>query len=116
MSIVYHASVCIFSCTPNYNCSIVPSSSLQVASEELICKLVVNDGLSFNTIATSSTLRQLSVSNGFKNYPASPSTVRDIVVKFYCLKASKLKEEITAAIKTGKKFSVTLDEWTSAAH
>lgn len=79
-----------------------------------MCKLAVKDGLSFKTIATSETLRELFQMAGYE-MPVSPNTVKRRVLSFYNQKRDEAAQLLKSQRDIGQKFSVSLDEWTSCA-
>lgn len=82
--------------------------------EETIAQLAAQDGLTIHQIAKSKYIRR-SLQRDFPklNIPKSSNGTMRIIFKYY----KKCKEEVIALVKTlkcnGKKFSLTLDEWTS---
>ena len=84
----------------------------QQTREEMVANLVAVDRLSVNTITRSDFIRQSFLDKGFQ-LPKSPSAVMDLVYKQFELVTEDIRSEIQREIKNGKKFSVTLDEYSS---
>jgi hypothetical protein len=80
--------------------------------EELIARLAAQDRISFNMLATSNRFRYLFQGRTFK-LPQSHSTVRRIVMEEGVRVKEELKAEIALIKANDRKFSITLDEWTS---
>lgn len=83
---------------------------------ELISKLAACDGLPFIVIAQSQTIQQLFKNANRFQLPTSPNTVRGIVLKHHEQMKENVKHNIRILKVAGTKFSVSLDEWTSAAN
>lgn len=78
--------------------------------------MVAEDGVTFNVLATSQTIRQMFEVTTGKRMPSSPTTIRDTMLGFYDQSKSKMIQEFSVMKAEGKKISLTLDEWTSAAN
>lgn len=80
----------------------------------MVSRLAAVDGLPFNVIAKSSTIRQL-FSNYGHSVPLSPDSVRELVLK----EANEIREEFKSSFNAlkdkGRRFNFTMDEWTSTA-
>lgn len=82
------------------------------SAEVLVSKLAALDGLSFNCICRSTSIRTLFNKSGLK-LPHSPHTIRKIVVT----RSEELKQEVKKELEVLKsrdfRFTASLDEWTS---
>lgn len=82
----------------------------------ILSRMTAKDGFSFNVFITSTDLRNLLIAKGYNDLPTSAVSIRNRVVNY----SSKIKELITREIQnfknSGKKFSLTFDEWTSTAN
>ncbi len=81
--------------------------------EEILARLAAEDNISINTIANSQFIRSALKDRGF-SLPKDPNRVMQLVKKFH---EDTVKKEMVRLIeerkKKGKKFSITLDEYTS---
>ncbi|KAI8432620.1 hypothetical protein MSG28_013606 [Choristoneura fumiferana] len=81
--------------------------------ENMICRMVALDGMSFQLFVRSDDMRYLFLKSGHK-LPKSAGTIKNIVMK----KGSSLKDHIKATLSEMKqkneKFALTFDEWTSS--
>ena len=80
--------------------------------EDIIAKLAAMDGLSINSITTSSFIRESLQQRGY-SLPKNNSRVMDLIYTFYDNAKREIINELDCIKKNGKKFSITLDEWTS---
>jgi len=80
--------------------------------EEWCCRMAVEDGMSFNQIASSEFVAKAFVSFGLR-HPQSRTTVSKYVNEYAEGLMLKTKEELVKAFKNGVRFSVVIDEWTS---
>ena len=80
--------------------------------EEIISELVCKDGFAPNAICKSSFLHQFFQEKGMK-LPKSPSTIMEIIQKYYILIKEQKVNEIKSLIQKGQRFSISLDEFTS---
>lgn len=82
--------------------------------ENIITKMTACDGLPFSIFSTSGSMRKLFSKSGYDQLPKSPNTLKKIVIE----KNEQLKRDLNKEMEnlkaTGQKFSVSLDEWTSA--
>lgn len=81
--------------------------------EATVSRLIACDGMSFNVIATSPDLRRVLETAGFCEVPKSHTSVRNMVMTHAQKVRSFIKSEIATCKKTGQKFSLTFDEWSS---
>lgn len=80
--------------------------------EEILSKLVALDGFSFYSITNSVFIRQ-SISNLGFTMPKNSTLTMELVKSFYNHTKNKLVEKIQSKISVGKRFSLSVDEWTS---
>ena len=80
--------------------------------QAIISKMVTLDGISVNSITNSEFIRSALTDRGF-NLPKNPSHVMDLIHSEYNEIKKNVISEITHEIKTGKRFSITLDEYTA---
>jgi len=80
--------------------------------EEWCCRMAVEDGMSFNQIASSEFVAKAFVSFGLR-HPQSRTTVSKYVNEYAEGLMLKTKEELVKAFKNGVRFSVVIDKWTS---
>ena len=80
--------------------------------ETMISRMVSKNCLPIEKFITSMDLRSLFLHPGFK-LPSSTSTIRQLIFHNAESIKSVMKSEIAEFIKRGKRFSVSLDEWTS---
>lgn len=78
-----------------------------------VSKMAALDGLPFRVFSTSETLRKLFKKSGY-DLPQSPNAIKNMVMAKCGQLKNDLKKEINELISKGHKFSITLDEWTSA--
>jgi len=79
---------------------------------ELISKLAAVDGISFNRITKSEFIRSSMSSKGF-NLPQNSTKVMQLMLNFYEDIKQQLIKKINQHKDSGKKFSISIDEWTS---
>jgi hypothetical protein len=83
--------------------------------DEIVSRLVAEDGITVNTITKSSFIRESISSRGY-SLPTHPSSNMKLVISFFNkIKIQQIKT-ISDAKKYNKRFSLTLDEWTSLAN
>jgi len=87
-----------------------------VSPHELISKMVAVDGLPFSTVSRSVSIRYMYEASTNTNMPQSPNTIREIMLRCYEEKKALTVEQFSKLTIEGKRFSITLDEWTSAAN
>lgn len=91
-------------------------SGRKPSMEEDIAKMVSGGTLSFNQIATCSFIRgALAMKYPGKIVPQDTKGISAMMTKFFEIAEDDVKQQIRD-IKDGKKFSATLDEWTSNAN
>lgn len=83
--------------------------------EEMVSRLAAEDGLTFNQIVTSETIRRWIENDGHKA-PRAHITVERMVRQFAQECKEAIKREIAKALANGARFSSTMDEWTSKAN
>ncbi|CAL8129446.1 unnamed protein product [Orchesella dallaii] len=84
--------------------------------DDLISKLVAEDGVPFSVVATSASIRYMYEASTKQKIPSSPNTIREVMRRCFAEKKEVVTNQIAKLKSNGKKFSVTLDEWTSAAN
>lgn len=83
--------------------------------DECVSRLVGQDGISFNQIANSVTLKHLFALVNYNNVPDHAWTVRTKAMNFYNdVIVRKVVEQIQNGLKSSKLVAI-LDEWTSEA-
>lgn len=80
--------------------------------EMIVSRLVALDGLPISKFCTSEDLRKLFKKCGH-NLPNSPSTITNIILNQKEVMKNNLNKKIREMKDNNKKFSVTLDEYTS---
>ena len=80
--------------------------------EEVMAKLAAKDGFTFHAIANSSFIRKSLTLQGLQT-PRDPKTVAKMVLMFTNDKKHDMVKEIEAMIQCGKRFSASLNEYTS---
>lgn len=79
---------------------------------ELVSKLAAVDGISFNRITKSEFIRTSMSGKGF-NLPQNSTKVMQLMLNFYEDIKQQLIQKIIKHKDNGKKFSISIDEWTS---
>jgi hypothetical protein len=87
-------------------------SNKQRTVEEWCTRMAVEDGLSFNQIASSEFVAKAFSNLGLR-HPKSRTTVSNYVNSFITGMVKETKEELVKAFQNGVRFSVVIDEWTS---
>jgi hypothetical protein len=80
--------------------------------EELIARLMANDGFSANGIASSNTLAELFSAYGY-NKPTSATSVMKLMEQFYESKKVEMIDELKKRLVNRERFSTTKDEWSN---
>lgn len=80
--------------------------------EEIISKLAAMDGFSINSLTNSSFIRESLQQQGY-SLPKNNSRVMDLIHTFYDNAKRETIITLDSIKKNRKKFSITLDEWTS---
>jgi hypothetical protein len=80
--------------------------------EEMVSRLMANDGFSANGIACSSTLTELFAAYGYAK-PTSASTIMNLMEKFYHEKKNDVILDLKGRLENGERFSTTKDEWSN---
>ncbi|GBN98829.1 hypothetical protein AVEN_265140-1 [Araneus ventricosus] len=80
--------------------------------EKMVSRMVCEDGVAISLFCSSSDLRYLFSKSGFQ-LPNSPNTIRSIVTNFANTVKADLIIEFEYLKKQGKRFALSLDEWTS---
>lgn len=85
--------------------------------EEAVAKLAAESGLTFHQIAKTKLIQE-ALKNKFPNrsIPSYPDGVKRMVMSYYNAARLEVKKNLKALKEKNKKFSVTLDEWTSCAN
>ena len=84
----------------------------QQSFEEVMAELAAKDGFTFHAIANSSFICKSLTLQGLQ-VPRDPKTVAKMVLMFANDKKHDMAKEIEAMIQYGKRFSASLDEYTS---
>lgn len=79
---------------------------------KIVAKLVAMDGFSIHSISHSCFIRDSFSLRSF-SLPKNHKTIMKLVIEFYNEKQSELSQYFQCSKKEKKKFSLTLDEWTS---
>ncbi len=83
-----------------------------ISKDDMLIKLITLDGIPINTIVKSETINAGLLSMGYK-IPKSGNSIRKTVEeKFEGIK-NKIIEDIKNLLKKGKKFSISIDEYTT---
>lgn len=98
---------------PNNNPNILNFMKRQQLNE-IVARLVSEDGFTVNAITKSSFIRQ-SISDKGYNLPKNPSKVMDLVISYFREQKATIIENISKKLNSGERFGLTLDEWTSLA-
>lgn len=90
------------------------SRSKKKSLEEIVSKMVAKSGFSISAITKDDYIRKCLVRD-FPNeiIPRNPSGMMKLIVKFYMKIKEETKTFIAEHIASRKRFSCTLDEWTS---
>lgn len=78
----------------------------------MLAELAAIDGFSFNAITHSAYIRSSLCKDGFK-MPKSHTDVSNMVNSYAAQQQSKLADAFEVMVKTGTRFSLTMDEYTS---
>ena len=81
-------------------------------AQQVVARLACIDRISFKTIATSQDIRQGFAAQGLK-ISSSRTKIREMVIEFAYQLRDLMKSKLKDMIQDGKKFALTLDEWTS---
>jgi len=92
------------------------SESSLVDPNELICKLVVEDGIPFSVLTKSTSIQTMFKATTGKCIPASGNTIRDTMLRQFSTTRENVIHQFKDLKTKGKKMSFTLDEWTSGAN
>ena len=85
--------------------------------EEDVAEMIAISNLSFNQIAKSSFIRQALITKyPGQTVPKQAKGVAEMLMKFYEYAEKDVKTQIAVHLTNEKKFSATLDEWTSVAN
>jgi hypothetical protein len=82
---------------------------------EIVARLFAEDGFTVNGITRSSFIRQSLSQRGF-SLPANPTGVMNLVLSYSKEIQTEIKSCLSDAKKSGARFSLTLDEWSSLAN
>lgn len=72
--------------------------------------------LLFNVFVTSQDLRKLLHSKDYTDLPNSNHSMRNQVINYSKEIRNQVSLEIRACLKSGERFSLTFDEWTSSSN
>jgi hypothetical protein len=78
-----------------------------------VARMTACDGMPFNTLVKSPDLRRLFLSQGVTSLPKSSNCIRGMEIDYADKIRSNIKQELKAKLKQGKRWSLTMDEWTS---
>ena len=84
--------------------------------DAVLARMTALDGLSFNLFVKSHDLRHLLISKGYNDLPTSVTAIRNRVINYSLQIREYVIKEIRQYKATGKRFSLTFDEWTSTAN
>lgn len=85
--------------------------------EEEVAKLIAKSNLSFNQVARTEFIRQsLATKYPGRIIPQDGQGMSSLMMKFFEIAEEETKDKIKKLKDDGKKFSVTLDEWTSTSN
>lgn len=82
------------------------------SQQEIVTKLAVVDGISIRAITRSNFIRE-SIAKCTKPLPKNESDVMGLIHKSYEEKKAQLSTILIKKLKRNRRFSITLDEWTS---
>lgn len=80
--------------------------------EEIVARLCAEDGFSIHSITNSSFIRE-SIKNRGYSLPKNESDVMGLIFKMYDKVVEEIKNDIASEIADGKKYSLSVDDWTS---
>lgn len=85
--------------------------------EEEISRLLAESNLTFNQVSESRFIREsLAGKYPTNNIPKGHDAVAALMMKYYDFAFGETKERVMKLKSSGKKFSATLDEWTSCGN
>lgn len=84
--------------------------------EATLSHMTSRDGLAFSLFCTSADIHKGLIARGFTNLPKSPNTIRTVVIDYSKKVCQVVINEMQQDMASGKKFSLTFDEWTSVAN
>ncbi|CAK1592201.1 unnamed protein product [Parnassius mnemosyne] len=84
--------------------------------ETVISKMTACDDQPFKVFCKSESIRMLFLKSGYEALPKSPNTIKKIVIEKSDQLKQELRKELSVLKAKGQKFSVSLDEWTSASN
>ncbi len=84
----------------------------QTSEAKMLSQLAAVDGISFHTMANSTTLHRLWKGQGY-HIPTCHKTIKRMVVQYSEKAHAELKEELLRQKQSGRRFCLTADEWTS---
>lgn len=97
--------------TPRKNYFLAKEETL----ERVISRMCSLSGYAFLTFTKCDDTRAGLIARGYQNIPRSPTTIKDMVVR-YSKNITALLTEQLKEIRTRMMLSLTLDEWTSVAN
>ena len=80
--------------------------------EERVCRMVAKDGMPFYKFVSSTDLRELFKAEGHE-LPTSATSIQTMVMSYGSSIQKKTIIELDELKKLEKRFSITLDEWSS---
>ena len=82
------------------------------SQQEIVPKLAAIDGISIRVITISNFIRE-SIAKCTKPLPKNESDVMGFIHKSYEEKKAQLNKTLIEKLKSNRRFSITLDEWTT---
>ncbi|XP_043210081.1 uncharacterized protein LOC122375011 [Amphibalanus amphitrite] len=81
--------------------------------DAILARMCARDGIPFTVFCTSPDLRGLLAAKGYKNLPTHHNTIRRRVLKHCARLKCDVKAKLAEELSNGKRFSLTIDEYTS---
>lgn len=96
---------------------LITDYSKKQSIEEEIARMASESNFSFNQIATTKFIREsLAIKYPNSTVPKQAKQVAEMLMKFFDYAQNQVKEKICELKESGKKFSATIDEWTSVGN
>jgi hypothetical protein len=80
---------------------------------KVLARMVSKDGLPLSVFTTSTDLRDLVIAKGYTELPRSPTSIKTLVAEYSKTIRENQLIEIDDLKRSGYKFSLTFDDWTS---
>lgn len=81
--------------------------------DAILARMCARDGLPFRVFCSSPDLRGLLAAKGYKNLPTHHNTIRRRVLRHCARLKCDVKTKLAEELSKGKRFSLTIDEYTS---